>query len=477
MKYKETEKINRKPAVAGKFYPESKDELQQHLQMLFKNAKSKLDARQQLQALISPHAGYIFSGNVAASAFNLIHEDTHYKRVFVLASSHRFHFNGASVYSIGNYETPLGEVEVDTKLTKNLLKSSDIIQDKPEVHTNEHSIEVQLPFLQYKLGKSFKLVPIILGTNDAADCKRIATALKPWFTPENLFVVSSDFSHYPDYDHACKIDFITAKSICRNNSKHLLSALKKNSSLNIKNLSTSLCGWTSVLTLLYLTESKDYLYTEIDYQNSGDAKKYGDKKQVVGYWAIAVFNKNAPFTIAQNEKKEILKQASNAIINYIETGKKRKPIATNMGGILNEKIGAFVSVYVAGKLRGCIGGFAQNKTLNEIVQLMAVSSVTDHRFQAVQADDLKDMTLEISILSPLKKIKSASEIELGRHGIFIQKNLNTGTFLPQVAKKTGWNVNEFLGHCSRDKAGMGWDDWKTADLFTYEAIILKAKLL
>uniref|UniRef100_UPI00321738E9 AmmeMemoRadiSam system protein B n=1 Tax=uncultured Draconibacterium sp. TaxID=1573823 RepID=UPI00321738E9 len=464
---------NREAAVAGRFYPGTKQELENKLASLFDSVSEKPQKQLPLQALISPHAGYVFSGKVAAAAFSQIPENADYKRVFILASSHQFHFNGASVYTLGNYETPLGEIKVDRKLATELADSSDVFKDKPDAHLYEHSLEVQLPFLQYKLGTGFKLVPIILGTSNSSDCKKLAQALSPYFTPKNLFVISTDFSHYPGYDDASKIDYITAGSICTNNPERLLSTLKNNAELPVENLSTSLCGWTSILTLLYLTEGKTYEFAQIEYQNSGDAKMYGDKSQVVGYWAIAVFDENVPFVISDEDQKEIIEVARTSITKYIQTGKKIKLPPPKSDSILSTKTGAFVSVYVKGELRGCIGGFAQKKTLNELIQQMAVSSVCDHRFDAVKSKELKYMTLEVSVLSPLKKIKSAKEIVPGRHGIYIRKGLNTGTYLPQVAKKTGWNVTELLGHCSHDKAGLGWDGWKTAELFTYEAVIIK----
>ncbi len=473
MKIWKSKNRNREAAVAGQFYPGTKEELTKELEILFEEAGERKDSFYPLQALISPHAGYIFSGKVAASAFKQLPDNADYKRVFVLASSHHYHFKGASVYTLGNYETPLGEIEVDSKFGKKLLLESEAFIDKPEAHENEHSLEVQLPFLQHKLGSHFKLVPIILGTNSAADCRKLAEALKPYFIGENLFVISTDFSHFPDYDAANKIDLLTAQSICKNDPENLLHTLKNNKSFSLKNLATSLCGWTSVLTLLYLTKGREYEYVEINYLNSGDAKLYSDKKRVVGYWAIAVYHKNMPFTISEEEKREILEKARESITNYLRTGKKDKLIGAKTSGILKEQTGAFVSVYVKDELRGCIGGFAQEKSLNEIIQEMAVSAVCDKRFEPVKPEELENMRLEVSVLSPLKRINSEKEIELGKHGIYIKHGLNSGTFLPQVAEKTNWDVNEFLGRCSRDKAGLGWEGWKRAELFTYEAIILK----
>jgi hypothetical protein len=228
-----------------------------------------------------------------------------------------------------------------------------------------------------------------------------------------------------------------------------------------------------VLTLLNITENREFEFEKILYQNSGDAKDYGSKNRVVGYWAIAVYRKENAFSISREEKKELLEKARNSISVFVRTGKKGNPVPPLSSGILNEITGAFVSVYINGKLRGCIGGFAQEKTLNDLVQQMAVSASCDRRFTEINSEELENMELEISVLSPLKKIGSVNEIELGKHGIYIKKEFSSGTFLPQVAAKTGWNLEEFLGHCARDKAGIGWDGWKTADIYTYEAIIFR----
>lgn len=476
MKIGPTNHKTREAQFAGQFYPGSKAELNGQLDSFFEEAKKfNTDSgnNQHLQAIIVPHAGYVFSGKVAATAFFQIPENKDYKRIFVLASSHRYSFNGAAVYCVGNYKTPLGEIQVDTNLSKELANNSNWFFDHPEAHENEHSLEVQLPFLQHKLGNNFLLMPIIMGTHEPEICKKIAEELKPWFTDENLWVISTDFSHYPDYEDACKVDELTATAICSNQPEKLQKVLKENKKLEIGNLATSLCGWTSVLTLLYMTENRDYTFEKIFYENSGDSKKYGSKNRVVGYWAIAVYEQKKEFSISEEEKKELLEKARNSIAAFVKTGKKGNPVPPKTSGILNEITGAFVSIYVDGKLRGCIGGFAGERTLNDLVQQMAVSASCDRRFSSIEPDELEKMELEISVLSPLKKIDSVDEIVLGKHGIYIKKGICSGTFLPQVATKTGWDLEGFLGHCSRDKAGIGWDGWKDADIFTYEAIVFK----
>lgn len=470
----------REAQFAGQFYSDNCVELENQIDDFFtdvseveKTNGANFVENDILRAVISPHAGYVFSGEVAATAFHQIPEDAIYERIFIVASSHRLSFDGAAVYCDGNYSNPLGEIVVDTNFCKQLVRQSSVFKNKSEAHIYEHSIEVQLPFLQHRIKNKINLVPIVLGTHEPETCRKVADELKPWFTPESLFVISTDFSHYPNYDDANKIDDKTADAICSNNPQKLLAVLEENKNLNINNLTTSLCGWTSVLTLLYLTQNSNLHFEKLKYMNSGDAKLYHDRKRVVGYWAISVSEKHEKFRITDEEKNELLTKAFNSIETYLKSGKRSEIEDSWSGGILNEQTGVFLSVYIDHTLRGCIGAFAQEKTLNQLIQKIAVSAVKDRRFDAVELDEMKHMELEISVLSPMKKIDSINEIVLGKHGIYIQKNISSGTLLPQVATKTGWSVEEFLGHCSRDKAGIGWDGWKTADIFVYEAVIFR----
>jgi len=462
----------REPVFAGKFYPATKKELINQLKELFSTAKENI-ADSKPRAIIAPHAGYVFSGRVAASAYNQIPDNANYKRVFVLASSHQFLFGSASVFDSGNYKTPLGEIEVDVELARQLISSNKIFTHNPETHQYEHSLEVQLPFLQHKLDNNFLLVPIILGTNDPSDCKKIASALKTWFVPENLFVISSDFSHYPSYEDAIENDLRTAEAICTNKSQKLLDILEENERKNVDQLVTSLCGWTSVLTLLNITENNNVIYQKIYYQNSGDTEYYGDKDRVVGYWALAVLDRDRSFSITREEQQILLKKARESIENFLKTGTRKVTESASTDNILTKHAGVFVSIYINKELRGCIGNFAKDETLNDMIQRLAVSAACDFRFEDIRPEELDDMELEISVLTPLKKIESIDNIQLGKHGILIKKGPRSGTFLPQVATKTGWNLYEFLGHCARDKAGLGWEGWKDAEIYTYEAFVFK----
>lgn len=458
--------MNRKAAVAGQFYAGTKESLNQDLKTLFSKAEErKYDAR----AIISPHAGYVFSGEVAASAINQINPNKKYQNIFIIGSSHTKYFPGVSIYNIGNYETPLGEVKVNIDVCNELIKNNNFISFVPDAHRTEHSIEVQLPFLQYHLKNDFQIVPMILGFDGEQNAKKIAEALKPYWKEENIFIVSTDFSHYPSYNDAVNIDLATANAIVSGKPEELIKVV--NSETGIKNLSTNCCAWNSVLSLMYLTDQK-YSYNKIQYKNSGDSP-YGSDDRVVGYWAISITDKNdSSFSLSDEEKMELLKLARMSAEAKIKENKNLDVSNIVVSENLNEQCGAFVTFNKNSNLRGCIGRFEPNIPLYKVVVEMAVAAATqDYRFSPISAQELDEVEIEISVLTPFKKIKSIDEIELGKHGIYIVKGGRAGTFLPQVVESTGWSLDEFLGYCARDKAGIGYDGWKNADIFTYEAIV------
>lgn len=472
---------DRAHVVAGQFYPASPDVLQRELSELFAAAAPK--QYENVRAIISPHAGYVFSGKVAASAFNQINEKADYKRVILIASSHRAYFEGASVYCDGDFLMPYGKEEVDTEFGKMLVERYPLLfSDNQLPHLNEHSIEVQLPFLHHVLKGKCKIVPIVLGTSDHVVCRRIAMTLKPYLNAENLFVVSSDFSHYPEYENAKSVDLATEKAIESNDPKHLLSVLSDNAHKNIPNLDTSLCGWTSVLTLLYMTENDDsFLYHGIRYSNSGDAKLFGGRNQVVGYWAVALTENNGAekkeFSLSAEEKQQLLQEARLSIEKLFGKVVQTPLDMNNCSSALKAKCGAFVSLHKKdGALRGCIGQMASDKPLIHTIRDKAVAAARyDSRFPAVTKEELKEIDIEISVLSPLQKIHDISEIELGVHGIYLVQGFYSGVFLPQVATETGWDKETFLGHCARDKAGIGWEGWKNADIYIFTATVFGEK--
>lgn len=473
------DKIDRQPAVAGSFYPADKKELQKTLEEFFNNAPQILS--QQPLAVVVPHAGYLFSGTVAAASYRQIDRNKKFKHIFIIGSSHTIYFDGVSIYAQGDFITPLGRVVVDT-FAGWLCKKHEFISNNVQPHTKEHSIEVQLPFLQYWLKNSFTIIPIIIGGESQSTCRNLADVLTPYLNEDNLFVISSDFSHYPAYEDASLSDKSMADAILSNSSQRFMKAKLIDESKGTPNLVTAMCGWTSMLTLLDITENRsDITYRKILYKNSGDSKEYGDKDRVVGYYAIGAIKTEekvdkTQFNLTEEEKINLLKIARKTISDYL-SGQKPEILDENkLPSNLLVQAGAFVTLKEKGQLRGCIGRFNPEESLYKVVQSMAIASATeDYRFTPVKQPELSKLEIEISVLTPLKKINSINEIVLGKHGIYIKKGGRSGTFLPQVATDTGWTLEEFLGHCAQDKASIGWTGWKDADIFTYEAIVFEEK--
>ena len=422
-------------------------------------------------ALIVPHAGYYFSGNVAAAAYQSIPDDVHYKRIFLLGPSHHEWLDGASVNTeFDYYNTPLGNVKVDVDTAQKLIETDSVFSYQPKAHDREHCLEVQLPFLQRRFDDVPPIVPIIISTNDFRKLQRIAEILKPYLTEDNLFVVSSDFSHYPSYEDACQVDALTGKAVESGDVERFIAQLEENSRSGMRNLATSACGELAIATLMLMMQDGGYEVKHLLYQNSGDIENH-DHSRVVGYHAFAILRRATQEFVLSDDEKRILKDIALTSISDSLAG---KPIAesTTLTATLKRKCGAFVSLHKQGRLRGCIGHFGEDVPLHEIVAEMArAAAFEDPRFIPVTKDELDDIDIEISVLTTMRRIQSLDEFQLHRHGIYIRKGYRSGTFLPQVADEVNWTKEEFVGHCAQDKAGIGWDGWKEAELYVYEAIV------
>jgi AmmeMemoRadiSam system protein B/AmmeMemoRadiSam system protein A len=471
--------VDRNPYAAGRFYPADKGSLQKDLASLFMESR-KPEGKDRVRAIICPHAGYVFSGKTAASAFSAIPRNASYKNIFIIGSSHVMSFDGASVYDEGDYVTPLGKAVVNREIAAELKKNSKVFNFPVTAHAKEHSIEVQVPFIQYYFNNTPPIVPIILGTNSSKTVKQVAEALKPWFTEDNLFIISSDFSHYPSYKDAVEYDRLTATSIKSGKPSVFLRTLDENSGKGIKGLLTSMCGWTSGLTLLYLAEGNDNLvFNIVDYSNSGDSP-YGNKDEVVGYNAITLTEKPArpvnmeELRFTESEKSLLFRYARNSVLSRLENKPPEPDPDRKLPPVFNEHLGAFVTLKINGMLRGCIGRFASDEPLYKVVKESAVSSAFgDPRFPQLSEEEYPRTEFEITVLGSMKKISDINEIKLGRHGIYIKKGNKAGTMLPQVAIENHWTLEQFLGYTSRDKAGLGWDGWKNADIYIYEGVVLE----
>jgi hypothetical protein len=368
----------------------------------------------------------------------------------------------------------MGEIPVNRNIAQALMDASEYFSYVPQAHTTEHSLEVQLPFLQYKMQHPFQIVPIVIGTRSPEVCEILANSLKPYFNYNNLFVISSDFSHYPGYEDAINWDVKTAEAILLNSPDEFLNAINNKNDDNVPNLATRCCGWSSVLTLLNLTQGNpEFEYFNIQYQNSGDTE-IGDKERVVGYHAFAVTRtaKKEVFNLSEKDKNDLLILARQTLEEYVISNQIPEAPISEYSQNLMTACGAFVTLNKNEKLRGCIGRFIADAPLYKIVQQMTIASATqDSRFISVSESEIAVLKIEISVLSPLTKISNVNDIELGKHGIYLVKGSRTGTFLPKVAVDTGWTLEEFLGHCARDKAAIGWNGWEDAEIYTYEAIV------
>jgi AmmeMemoRadiSam system protein B/AmmeMemoRadiSam system protein A len=486
------EPVVRPATQANRFYTGDARELSEEVDSLLALHRGS-HIYNNVAALIVPHAGYYFSGGVAAAAYMSLPADKPFKRIFLLGPSHHEWLDGASVNTSADYyATPLGLVKVDRATALALTEADSVLRYQPKAHDREHCLEVQLPFLQrlYAHNSSLStkevppIVPIIISTNDFRKLKRIAEVLKPYFTDENLFVVSSDFSHYPSYEDACQVDAKTGKAIASGSVEQLIAVLEENARSGIRNLATSACGELSIVTLMLMMD-RTYEVKHLLYQNSGDVGDH-DKSRVVGYHAFAIVrNPDTAFSLSDDEKRMLKDIALTSINDSIE-GKRitaANAAFVNRHPSLQQKCGAFVSLHKRGRLRGCIGHFGEDVPLHQIVAEMArAAAFEDPRFMPVAKDELNDIDIEISVLTPMRRIHSLDEFELHRHGIYIRKAITeqgksqkatryrSGTFLPQVADEVDWTKEEFVSHCARDKAGIGWDGWKDAELYVYEAI-------
>ena len=459
--------FDRPTAVAGSFYPKDKKELSKELSKLFKDAK-EFDT-QNVNAIIVPHAGYVFSAPTATLAYKTLHKK--YKNIFLIGSSHHINVNAASIYTHGNYMTPLGEVKVNQEIISKLLEDKRLFSYHKDAHTKEHTLEVQLPFLQKIYGEDLQIVPIIIATSDLQTIKAISESLKPYFNEDNLFVISTDLSHYPNYENANKVDTRTLNAITTNNSEIFLNTLHENDKLKLNEHYTSACGWASVLTLMHLTQNKNYTYELLEYTNSGNTK-YGDKNRVVGYGSLRVYTPSKDYYLSQKEKEQLLQIARLSLHEATLHNKKVSLDLSKLHPKLQEHLGAFVTLYKDNQLRGCIGRFEPNQTLAEVVVAMTIAAAQhDTRFIKVTPLELENIKIEISVLTPRKKITSLDEIEIGKHGVYVKKGMKSGTYLPHVATQMNWNAEQFVQSCATEKAGMSTEEMKNMELFTYEAIV------
>ncbi len=453
------------PNVAGAFYPLKTEELETIVDNFINKAKETADIKGKIYGILVPHAGYIYSGAVAGYGYKVIND--YYDYVILLATSHTSGEYGLLTCPYNAFVVPNGRVNVDKKLLKKLIKKSKFIKEDKYAFIKEHAVEVQLPFLLKKL-KVFKLLPFVVSNIEISDAKKVAEVLYDELKDKRvLIVISTDLSHYPPSFIAEKADKEIIDAILSLDSKLIKDRAYQLVIDNIEsNLQTSACGEKAIIAGVEILKKfgadKSML---LKYSHSGMIS--GDNSRVVGYAAIVFYSEmkgdikmgDLDIKISNELKKRLLKHARQAIYHYLKTGEVLK--IKDDEKILDEYFGVFVTLKKNDELRGCIGMTEPLLPLREGIPHFACSAAfNDPRFYPVKENELKEIDLEISILSKPQKIKNIDEIIMKKHGVIVKKGNRSGLFLPQVAEETGWNKEEFLSNLCSHKAGLPSDAWK-----------------
>jgi len=442
----------REPAVAGTFYPADPDILQQTVCELLEKAGSKDKSSASIKAMIVPHAGYVYSGELAAQAYaslNMVSEKI--KTVALIGPAHKVYFRGIATPSDDEFKTPLGTIPIDQNTVEGLLGNFSFVQRLPQSHRDEHSLEVQLPFLQEVL-EDFCLIPLLVGDSRPDQVDKVIDYL--WGDDSTLIVISSDLSHFHDYATARSMDGQTANAI------ETLQPQVLNGEFA--------CGFLPVSGMLLAARRRQMWPERVGLCNSGDT--VGDKSRVVGYGAWLFQEKGVQQQVLSDELKDSLKKLSLASIRHgLETG---EPLSVDDYIVENDngekrsdyQAAAFVTLKKNGQLRGCIGSLSACRSLPEDVAENAFAAAfRDHRFNTLTEDEMAEIEITISVLTAPELMAFTSEQELlsqlrpGVDGIILTEAGNRGTFLPSVWENYPEPAS-FLSHLKM-KAGLPADYW------------------
>jgi len=474
----------RPAGVAGSFYPGDPNVLTQTIDnLLAHNTVPQVPGP--LVALICPHAGYDFTGPVAAACFAQL-KGRKYTRVVVIAPSHYVNFPFSSIYDGDAYATPLGNVPVDKDFRVRLAKLNSTIKISDRGHVQEgeraeHSLEVQLPWLQRTLGV-FKLVPIIMGDQNYSLERSLGRALAKALlaeTPEaraqTLILVSSDLSHYHSYDYANNVDHQTLQAI----EEWDYLSLSRNFAMWERGIQTwEACGGGPIVAGMIAAEGLGATHAQIlKYGNSGDTTP--ERTRVVGYGAVAITSqsaaeakKSAEFSLTGREKDALMKIARTSVETAVRD---RKMYLVGSTGFprLEEARGAFVTLKEHGELRGCIGYITPMKSLAETVRdVAAYAAMEDTRFTPVTTQELPLLEYEISVMSPIRRVLDIKEIKVGKQGLIMKQGDIEGILLPQVPVEEHWGRDTFIEETCL-KAGLPRQAWKDddTDIFMFTALV------
>lgn len=463
----------REPAVAGAFYPADPDELRTEVQRLLARAECNLEPDRQLKAVACPHAGYLYSGGVAAEAFACF-RNRQIDTVVLVGPDHYIGFEGIAVYPEGAFRTPLGDVPIDAELAAYLIDQGEGVRAAPEAHAREHALEVQLPFLQAVLPRA-QIVPILMGFRSRSNVELMATLLSQALdNPRVCLLASTDLSHYHPRHKAKELDGRVRELVRAFAPTALWDELRKGR--------CEACGGDALVAVMLGAgiagaESSRVLR----YADSGDAG--GDPQHVVGYLSAAFF-RGRPETSVEFAAEEMAytPQEMDSLLHLAYESAVRggdpAPVLElrAVTDRLREPRGAFVTLRNGGELRGCIGFTEADRPLwRTVAQAAAAAAREDPRFPPVLPEEMPEVTIEISILTPPRRVAAASDVVPGRHGVRATGRGRRGLLLPQVAREQGWSREELLTQTCV-KAGLPGAAWKDGDVILeiFEAAILAA---
>lgn len=471
----------REPAVAGAFYPGAAGPLRTAVKRYLDDAGPPAPTRP--IAIVVPHAGYAFSGEVAADGWRRAASRPP-DVVVILGTNHTVAgFRGVALAPGTGLRTPLGVVEIDREGAAALVRADpDVVVDAGP-HAQEHSVEVQLPFMQV-LFPGAKVLPLVVGAPDPALCERLGRALGEVLRGRNALVVaSSDLSHYPAASDAAAVDRRILAAVASLDAARLRATIDAEEARGVARLSTCACGKGPILAAMAAAKALGATRgTVVRYANSGDGP-LGDPERVVGYGAVAfeagpgaadtraLEPDAAPpgaGTLDAPAKLALLAYARETLTRFLET--ETVPSARRLPAVASLRRGAFVTLKKGGELRGCIGRLEPDWPLATTVGRMAIAAaIQDPRFPPVGREELSGIEIEISVLTPMRPVAGAREVVVGRDGVALSRSGRSAVFLPQVATEQGWGRDELLDHLCA-KAGLAAGCWREgAALQTFQA--------
>lgn len=454
------------------WYPNEENELHTKLLKLEQQAEEKYPTSlNNIRALIIPHAGYAYSGTVAASCFNLLKHETnkHIDRVIVCAPSHFVSFQGIAVPDHAQeYKIPTGTIKFDTKVMKKLAKQKPFIPSS-KIDKNpfekEHSFEIQCPFIHKYINNKTPIIPLLIGNIDKANIQKAADVLKTIITPNTLVIVSSDFTHYGSQFNympfgSTQESLLSIRALDFKVMEPIFYPSLPKFLQTIKNTQATICGRHPIALLLALLENKSLGQVSphlVSYATSQDIDSTSPESSV-SYAGIAFANDKS---ITSFEKQSLLKYAKDILLASFSDDVQEELLLPLVTPFMKKKCGTFITWKKPNnELRGCIGIIeSTNSLIDNVRTYTKQAAFHDPRFSPISQEEAPFVKPSISILTPFQKIKSYKDIVIGTHGIVFKNGTHQAVFLPQVPIEQNWDLITTLEQLSI-KSGLSKDAWK-----------------